>query len=62
MATDLLTALASIPPEQLVEGTQIKVTKTDGSTYTITLGETVPAEPNVAAISYRPRWHTTAAG
>lgn len=41
---DLLTALASIPPEQLVEGAQIVVTKTDGSKYVLTLGERIEAD------------------
>lgn len=41
MAMPLLTALASMPPEQLVEGAQILVTKTDGSSYVLTLGKRV---------------------
>ncbi len=61
MAVDLLTALASIPPEHLVEGAEVTVAKTDGSTFTITVGERVEIEDdNVFSISYRPRFHTAA--
>lgn len=40
--TNLLNLLASVPPEMLVEGTQIEVTTVAGETFTITLGERIP--------------------
>lgn len=34
----LLELLASIPPDQMVEGTRIDVTRVDGSSFSVTLG------------------------
>lgn len=48
--TNLLTLLRSLPPERLVEGAQIEVTKIDGTTYVVTMGPRHPApEPFIVA-------------
>jgi hypothetical protein len=54
MGTNLLTWLASLPPERMAEGEQVDVEFVDGRKMTITFGKRVPAPDESAAFAITP--------